>query len=54
MSLRFISCPSCRRRLLILPAIRSLVCACGKRIEEAGSVLTLHDPSEKRITRRDP
>jgi hypothetical protein len=52
MSMKFISCPSCRRRLLVLPAIRSLLCACGKRIEHGGSVLALTDPSEKRIAAR--
>jgi hypothetical protein len=54
MTLRYLSCPSCRRRLLILPAVRSLVCACGKRIEGAGSVLAMNDPSEKRISQPLP
>jgi len=53
MTMRFVSCPKCRRRLLILPAVRSLVCACGLRLEEGGfSVLAEADPSEKRISFR--
>ena len=52
MTMRFVSCPKCRRRLLILPAVRSLVCACGLRLEEGGSVLAEPDPTEKRISFR--
>jgi hypothetical protein len=34
-AMKYINCPTCRRRLLVLRQVRSVVCACGARVGAA-------------------